>query len=325
MRPIAAFAVLTLAALANANQVTLTTSCIGHTCTGWATLCGGAPITFDDETSDAVPEGTGHTLLAFDIASQLPSGSRINAATLHFSVNVFHSGQTQLRAVTTSWPCGTVNWAGPAEGTGIPAGGVLATSSTGFPSTGSCSYSSTALVAWIQAALDVPSSNHGLLVMPGGGIDSFVEAYISSSVSLDIDFDAPCPAPVNYCIGAPNSVGPGARIAISGSTRISDNAMTIVATGMRPGATAFCFFGGAQQQTPLGNGWLCAGGTIYRLLPGLFADATGSITRPVNFNVGTAQNITAGSMWNFQVEYRDVHGGGAGFNLSDAVAVTFCP
>lgn len=325
MRLLPAFSVLALAALAAANQVSLTPTCIGHTCTGWSNYCGSAPITFLDEDNDAVPvpEAAGHTLLAFDLASQIPAGSRITAAVLHFNVSAFFPGPVELRAITTSWTCGTVAWSGPGEGTGIPAGPPLATSSMPL---NACTFSSSTVTAWAQSTIDLPSSNHGLLLMPPPSSFLLTEAYINTgSIALDVTWDPPCPAPVNYCIGAPNSVGPGARISISGSTRISDNAMTIVATGMRPGASAFCFFGGAQQLNPLGNGWLCVDAPIYRLLPGLFADANGAIARPVNFHVGTAQNITSGSTWNFQVEYRDVHGGGAGFNLSDAVAVTFCP
>ena len=35
--------------------------------------------------------------------------------------------------------------------------------------------------------------------------------------------------------------------------------------------------------------------------------------------------ITAGSTWNFQFWYRDPAAGGADFNLSDGLEVTFCP
>jgi hypothetical protein len=35
--------------------------------------------------------------------------------------------------------------------------------------------------------------------------------------------------------------------------------------------------------------------------------------------------LAAGGQWNFQAWYRDVAAGGAGFNSSDAVGVTFVP
>jgi len=35
--------------------------------------------------------------------------------------------------------------------------------------------------------------------------------------------------------------------------------------------------------------------------------------------------IQAGEAWRFQFWYRNPAGGGAGFNLSDALLVTFCP
>jgi hypothetical protein len=38
-----------------------------------------------------------------------------------------------------------------------------------------------------------------------------------------------------------------------------------------------------------------------------------------------ANQITAGSQWNFQFWYRDNHSSNAGFNLTDAMALTFAP
>jgi hypothetical protein len=35
--------------------------------------------------------------------------------------------------------------------------------------------------------------------------------------------------------------------------------------------------------------------------------------------------ILAGSVFNFQLWYRDPGGGPQGFNLSDAIELTFCP
>ena len=38
-----------------------------------------------------------------------------------------------------------------------------------------------------------------------------------------------------------------------------------------------------------------------------------------------AGQITVGSTWNFQFRYRDPAAGGAYFNLSDGLEITFCP
>ena len=35
--------------------------------------------------------------------------------------------------------------------------------------------------------------------------------------------------------------------------------------------------------------------------------------------------IDAGETWNFQFWYRDPSAGGAGFNFTDALSITFCP
>ena len=51
----------------------------------------------------------------------------------------------------------------------------------------------------------------------------------------------------------------------------------------------------------------------------------GELTLAVDFTAPPTSSgaILAGSTWNFQAWYRDVPAGGAGWNLSDAVSVTF--
>jgi hypothetical protein len=58
-------------------------------------------------------------------------------------------------------------------------------------------------------------------------------------------------------------------------------------------------------------------------------DGTGFASRAIDFdsppvNSGAGQ-WTAGSTWVAQFWYRDPMGGGAFFNLSDALAITFTP
>jgi hypothetical protein len=44
-----------------------------------------------------------------------------------------------------------------------------------------------------------------------------------------------------------------------------------------------------------------------------------------NTSASNFRNIQPGTSWNFQFWYRDPAGGGAGFNLSDAVMIPFRP
>lgn len=131
----------------------------------------------------------------------------------------------------------------------------------------------------------------------------------------------------NYCAAAPNSAGAGAQIDLIGSTSVTANAASLEVTGagfIRPG---IFFFGPNQIQAPFGDGFRCVGGQLYRHRPSVVTDAVGSVQQPLNFNLPQAgAAILEGTTRNFQFWFRDPSGpGGTGFNLSDAVQVTFCP
>ncbi len=132
-----------------------------------------------------------------------------------------------------------------------------------------------------------------------------------------------CPAPVNYCVGAPNSVGPGAVMDGLGTQFISQNNFVIDVTGCPPSTNGLFFFGPNPTQVAFGNGFRCVGGTIRRF-GAQPTDFLGGAQRAIDVN-DTVQPIHAGETWRFQFWYRNPAGGGAGFNLSDGLEVTFCP
>jgi len=76
----------------------------------------------------------------------------------------------------------------------------------------------------------------------------------------------------------------------------------------------------------VGNG---AGPGTFRLYPFVFSDGAGDLERLVDFGLppagAGAGTILPGSTWNFQWWYRDFVAGAPWFNLSDGLAVTFCP
>ncbi|MBL8862554.1 MAG: hypothetical protein JNK02_11150 [Planctomycetes bacterium] len=133
----------------------------------------------------------------------------------------------------------------------------------------------------------------------------------------------PCPAPVNYCVTSPNSVGPGALMGYQGSPRISDNNFELIASGLPTNSVGIFFYGQGTTQTAFGNGFRCVSGTIYRLQI-VSADFIGDARFALNYNTLPGP-VAAGEVWNFQYWYRNPAGGGAGFNLSDGLSVTFCP
>lgn len=131
-----------------------------------------------------------------------------------------------------------------------------------------------------------------------------------------------------YCIAAPNSVSPGAFIGYSGSTSVSIGDLTLRVSGATQAPGIF-YYGDAQTQVPLGDGYLCATGNAFRLGPATNAPG-GMNSRLLNFAAPPAGSgpgqVLPGSTWYFQYRYRNINGPlHTGFNQSDALAVTFTP
>ncbi|MDA7650678.1 hypothetical protein N8607_00080 [bacterium] len=140
--------------------------------------------------------------------------------------------------------------------------------------------------------------------------------------------DCPEPPPSSYCVGAPNSVGGGARISGGGTTSILNNDFLLQAFFLPPNQAGFFFYGAAPGQVPLGDGFLCIGqsGGIQRL-PVVQSTFLGSAFFALDFgapplNAGAGQ-VVAGTHYYFQYCYRDQ--GAVGFNFSDGLDVSFCP
>jgi hypothetical protein len=75
-------------------------------------------------------------------------------------------------------------------------------------------------------------------------------------------------------------------------------------------------------QVAFGNGFRCVGGAVLRL--GQHAtNPSGVATVAINFGA-VPTPITVGSTWKFQYWYRNPAAGGALFNLSNGLSVTFC-
>ncbi|MCE9594062.1 MAG: hypothetical protein K8S98_07710 [Planctomycetes bacterium] len=130
----------------------------------------------------------------------------------------------------------------------------------------------------------------------------------------------------NYCVTAPNSVGPGALISASGSTSVALDSLVLSAGGCP--STKSCMFFYAPNATagsPFNNGFLCMSGGVHRLHP----QSTGAFGTPnVALDIANPPSpsgqITAGSTWRFQLWYRDPTQPPAGANLSNALSVRFC-
>ncbi len=127
-----------------------------------------------------------------------------------------------------------------------------------------------------------------------------------------------------FCAATPNSSGAAASLTATGSALVADDTLGFSVSGLPPGAHARLFAGDQTIQVPLGDGTRCAGGQVLFLHPLWTASSTGVAGRDLSLSAGPASAaFLAGSTWNFQLWYRDVSGGPAGSNTSDALSIAF--
>lgn len=128
----------------------------------------------------------------------------------------------------------------------------------------------------------------------------------------------------SYCMTKTNSTGAPAQIIATGSESVWANTLTLRAEPL-PNQPGLFFYGSGQTLLPFGNGFLCVDGTIGRL-PIEFATGNVLIHQLDNTSAPNAPTlITAGANFNFQCWFRDPIAGGAAYNLSDGLEITFTP
>jgi hypothetical protein len=178
-------------------------------------------------------------------------------------------------------------------------------------------------VGGTQITLSVPP-----LAGPG---DVFVKipgtagSTLSNGWPADVTPGTARPAPTNVCQTAPNSVGAGATMSFSGGTFLSQNNFSLRVAGVRPGANVFFHASQGTTLAPFGNGFLCVASPSFKF-PVRTASIFGDVLFPLNTQaLPTGMVLQGGSTWYFQCVYRDVAGGGALFNASDALRTTWCP
>ncbi|QDV05906.1 Reprolysin (M12B) family zinc metalloprotease [Planctomycetes bacterium Poly30] len=137
--------------------------------------------------------------------------------------------------------------------------------------------------------------------------------------------DMGCGSITNYCVAGPNSVSAlGGTLQGFGSTSIAANDLLIVGFSLPPSSFGIWLYAENQIQNPLGDGFLCVSGQqIFRVSiaqTNLFGE--NSLALDQN-NLAAGSVINPGDTFNFQVWYRDTTS--AGYNLSDALSVVFCP
>lgn len=134
--------------------------------------------------------------------------------------------------------------------------------------------------------------------------------------------EAVCQPPSTYCLAAPNSTGFGGAMGWTGGNYLSENDLTLVCSGLPPGAGGYFVFGQGREQIFAGNGYSCI--RTNRLRFGATrADASGVARRAFDA-LAFPGRVQPGTTWTFQFFYFDALGGGAGYNWSDALQVPFC-
>jgi len=141
-----------------------------------------------------------------------------------------------------------------------------------------------------------------------------------------VDDQPICPPPESYCSSGPNSFGPGgARIQAVGSTSVASNDLQLQAVAAARSQPGLFYFGPEETQVTFGNGLRCVGGIVVRL-PVVGTDAFGFATFDLDLlALPPAAAIQAGDTVHFQYWFRDPLAGGALFDLTDGLRITFCP
>jgi hypothetical protein len=125
-----------------------------------------------------------------------------------------------------------------------------------------------------------------------------------------------------FCSSTANSTGAAGEITGTGSTNVNQGNLRLSASNLPNNTFGLIFFSENEvQPTPFGNGMRCLGAPFYRLPVGN-SGGNGTLSTLINWsNPGSAGVITNGSTWSFQAWFRDTAGGGAQFDLSDAMRI----
>jgi hypothetical protein len=133
----------------------------------------------------------------------------------------------------------------------------------------------------------------------------------------------------NFCSTLPNSSGARANLCASGSTSVAADDLVLVAHGVPVFEPGIFYYGPTSLLgAPFGDGLRCVGGpvgTVLRVFPFSFADASGVMASPILNTIPVHHQIAAGATLYFQAWFRDLAAGQSGFNLSDGLAITFAP
>lgn len=177
-------------------------------------------------------------------------------------------------------------------------------------------------VTQIQNQLDPPGGdaiNSPTAIVEGGDGEMYIVDHTGEVYMVTTECGV-----TNYCVASPNSQGFGASILGIGTPSLSGNNFSLQINGSISNQFGLFFFGPSQTQVPAGNGTLCVGGSLTRILPPVQADNFGFVQSQIDFTQSPTNSFSAGETQNFAWWYRDPSVG-VGYNFSDGCSVVFCP
>ncbi|MDP6520579.1 MAG: hypothetical protein QF599_00705 [Planctomycetota bacterium] len=180
-----------------------------------------------------------------------------------------------------------------------------------------------------KSRLQATRGGHGQLMLAWSDDRTGADDILAQAIQADGSLGQATGIGQEFCSSTPNSSGQAAVMAASGSTGVAADDLVLEVSGI-PNQMGIFFYGTARQNggagVPFGNGLLCVGGQIFRLLPpylGSFQAASRALD--IAHPPQASGQVTAGSTWHFQAWYRDPLAGGASFDLSDGLTVVFTP
>ena len=132
----------------------------------------------------------------------------------------------------------------------------------------------------------------------------------------------------HYCQSGPNSISSaGATIDLNGYPSLSSDEISLRAYPLPDGQFGI-FFSGVNQQTPsvpFGNGYRCVQTLgLQRLNPAVQVQSW-EANRTLDLSTSPLDALQPGDTRYFQFWYRDPSAGGAPFNLTDGLEISFWP
>ena len=159
--------------------------------------------------------------------------------------------------------------------------------------------------------------------------DGFMDLVLGRCTGYEVYMMTPfAVAGTSYCASNENSSIRRGTISAVGSSSLAANDLTLAVQGLPGNVFGLFYYGPNQIQVPFGDGIRCIGGLTQRVFPIQMVSASGLVSFDLDTSAapvagGGSTAISPGDDVNFQFWYRDPSGGPAGFNLTDAITISF--